>query len=294
MPGRPRQYRTTKQFLRAFHLTSLEDLPVMPDLGGEGQMRLNEVGEVVDAAEGVESGYGAHRGSVILILRGGAAVAALWIFAVLAVLLLLLCLIRVGVLVRFGNELIVTVRLGVFRFQVFPEKKRAKEKQKPKRKPPQSAKGKKQAFPKPTFSDVREAAGVLWPSIKKALGRSRRGIRIDPMELSVVLGGQEEPADAAQQYGTLQGTVWTVVPALEQLLVLPHPRIHIDIDFSAETVRASGQVGLSARIGTLVRIGLTLAIPALRWLLTYLKKKKQRPARKDGMTDGNGKEKSAA
>ena len=56
--------------------------------------------------------------------------AALWIFAVLAVLLLLLCLIRVGVLVRFGNELIVTVRLGVFRFQVFPEKKRAKEKQK--------------------------------------------------------------------------------------------------------------------------------------------------------------------
>ena len=97
------------------------------------------------------------------------------------------------------------------------------------------------------------------------------------------------------QYGTLQGTVWTVVPALEQLLVLPHPRIHIDIDFSAETVRASGQVGLSARIGTLVRIGLTLAIPALRWLLTYLKKKKQqRPAGKDGMTDGNGKEKSAA
>ena len=54
--------------------------------------------------------------------------AALWIFAVLAVLLLLLCLIRVGVLVRFGNELIVTVRLGVFRFQVFPEKKRGKAK----------------------------------------------------------------------------------------------------------------------------------------------------------------------
>ena len=69
--------------------------------------------------------------------------AALWIFAVLAVLLLLLCLIRVGVLVRFGNELIVTVRLGVFRFQVFPEKKRAKEKQKPKRKPPQKGRNKR-------------------------------------------------------------------------------------------------------------------------------------------------------
>ena len=54
VPGRPRQYRTTKQFLRAFHLTSLEELPELPDLGGEGQMRLNDAGEVVDPAETAE------------------------------------------------------------------------------------------------------------------------------------------------------------------------------------------------------------------------------------------------
>ena len=54
VPGRPHLYRTTKQFLRAFHLSSLEDLPEMPDLGGEGQMRLNENGEVVDPSEGAE------------------------------------------------------------------------------------------------------------------------------------------------------------------------------------------------------------------------------------------------
>ena len=51
VPGRPRLYRTTKHFLRAFHLTSLEDLPEMPDLGGEGQMRLTDSGEIVDPAE---------------------------------------------------------------------------------------------------------------------------------------------------------------------------------------------------------------------------------------------------
>ena len=48
VPGRPHLYRTTKQFLRAFHLTSLEDLPEMPDLGGEGQMRLGEDGQIID------------------------------------------------------------------------------------------------------------------------------------------------------------------------------------------------------------------------------------------------------
>ena len=54
VPGRPRLYRTTKQFLRAFHLTSLDDLPEMPDLGGEGQMRIGEDGQIVDPAESAE------------------------------------------------------------------------------------------------------------------------------------------------------------------------------------------------------------------------------------------------
>lgn len=48
VPGRPRLYRTTKSFLRAFHLNSLDDLPEMPGLETDGQMRLNEEGLVVD------------------------------------------------------------------------------------------------------------------------------------------------------------------------------------------------------------------------------------------------------
>ncbi len=48
VPGRPRLYRTTKAFLRAFHLNSLDELPEMPGLETDGQMRLNEDGDVVD------------------------------------------------------------------------------------------------------------------------------------------------------------------------------------------------------------------------------------------------------
>ena len=55
VPGRPHLYRTTKQFLRAFHLTSLEDLPEMPDLAADGQMRLNQQGEIVDPDAGEAS-----------------------------------------------------------------------------------------------------------------------------------------------------------------------------------------------------------------------------------------------
>ena len=60
VPGRPRLYRTTKQFLRAFHLSSLEDLPELTEPSGEedpldpeadGQMRLGENGEIVSSEE---------------------------------------------------------------------------------------------------------------------------------------------------------------------------------------------------------------------------------------------------
>ena len=50
VPGRPRLYRTTQSFLRAFHLNSLEDLPQMPGLEADGQLRLAEDGSVLDNA----------------------------------------------------------------------------------------------------------------------------------------------------------------------------------------------------------------------------------------------------
>jgi segregation and condensation protein B len=59
VPGRPRLYRTTKNFLRAFHLTSLEDLPEMPEMAGDGQMRIGEHGDIVDPAAERQELHGA-------------------------------------------------------------------------------------------------------------------------------------------------------------------------------------------------------------------------------------------
>lgn len=219
----------------------------------------------------------------------------LWILGILATLILLLCLMRVGVLVKLGEELTVTVRFGCLKFQVLPvRKKPPKHEKEPEEKQEEKAKAKpKKAFPKPTFSDIRDAARVLWPPLKKALYRTSRGVRIDPLDVSAVLGGQAEPADAAQLYGELHGLIWTGMPVLEKLLVIPQPHIHLDVDFTQGETRLQGTVGLSARIGTLLGIGLTVAVPELRWLLAYMKKKKRAPVRKDEL-DGNGKEQPTA
>ena len=51
VPGRPRLYRTTQAFLRAFHLQSLDDLPEMPGVEGDGQLRLDGQGKVLEMPE---------------------------------------------------------------------------------------------------------------------------------------------------------------------------------------------------------------------------------------------------
>ena len=182
-----------------------------------------------------------------------------WILGVLIFLIALLCWTRAGVLVTLGEPLRVEVKAGWLRFQVVPGKKR-----RPRRKPPQKkeeassgedgAEGKKK---RPSFSleEIRDAVRTLAPPLKRALGRTRRGIRIAPLRLSLALGGQEDPASAAKLYGELNAAVWAGMPVLEQLLDIPDPRIHTELDFNAEKTRTEGTLGITIRIGTALALG---------------------------------------
>ena len=51
------------------------------------------------------------------------------------------------------------------------------------------------------------------------------------------------------------------MPVLEQLLVIPQPHIHTDVDFSSGETRSAGEVGISARVGTLLGVGTCAADP---------------------------------
>lgn len=197
----------------------------------------------------------------------------LWILGVLAALLLLLCLTRVGAqIVLKDGSATVDVRVSVFRIRVYPKKETAETEKKEKK--PKEKKSKK-AVPKPSLADIKDAAKTLWPPLKKAVGRVRRGIRIDPLDMSLTLGGQEEPDKTAELYGYLHTGMWTVMPVLEAGLDIPDPHLHIGIDFTSAQTAAEGELGLTARIGTLLAAGLTVGIPALRWFLKYRKKMKQ-------------------
>lgn len=209
-----------------------------------------------------------------------------WFLAIIGILLalfLLFCLLRLGVLVTFGDTAAACLFIGPIKIQLTPSE--AKQKAKPKKEKQGEkeetgdALGKLKKIPKPTWEDIRSAYDTLWPPVRKALRRTRRGIRVAPLRLSVILGGREDPAAAAELYGYLNAGVWAVMPALEQLLVIPEPSIHMALDFDSPNTRAEGSAGLSIRIGTLIAVGLQVGIPALKWLLKYWKKHRKKTKR---------------
>lgn len=159
-----------------------------------------------------------------------------------------------------------------------PEKAQKQKKHKEKKNPPE----KQKAAPREkrklglTPGDIRSALPYLWQSLKGALRKTRQRLRIDPMQVSVILGGEEDPAASAETYGWVSAAVWTFMPRLEELMRIPDPYIHLDVDYSAAETKAEGEVGLSFQIRDLFAIGFAFGIPVLKWLLRWKKEKKLR------------------
>ena len=198
------------------------------------------------------------------------------ILGVIVVLVIVLLCLRVGVTIRFGDELHVTAHIGPQSIQIIPppEKKQAK---KQKAKPPSA----KAAKPKEkekldlhlTFDDVRGALSAAWRAIQGALRRAGKRIRINPMELNFVFG-DENPVNTAQWYGWVNIAIWTVMPRLEERVCMPDPHIHMEMDFDAMETKVSGTVGLSYRVADLLAIGFAAAGPLLRFGIPFLKRQR--------------------
>ena len=208
----------------------------------------------------------------------------LWILGILILLAVLIARTRISVRVRFGDgPLSAVLTIGPFRVPLTgeeekaPAKKEKKEKKAEKAAKKENALQSKRTLSKVTAADVKEAAAALWPPLKKALGRIRRGIRVDPMTVSVTIGAADDPAAGAETYGMAHGLVWTVMPALEKLIEIPDPGIQVGLDFESSVTRVRGEIGVKARIGTLIAVALQMGLPVLGWLSDWKKKHQADP-----------------
>lgn len=192
------------------------------------------------------------------------------VLMILLALFLLLCLTRVHVQVVFGGgETEIGLRIGWFRILPRPKTHKSRKAGAKKAEPTEEKQPKKTAANRFRFSPaaLRDGISVLWPPLRRALGRTRRGVRVDPLDICVCVGGQEDPASAAKTYGQLYGAVWSGMPLLERLVTVPAPHIRVEVDFQTVETTIRGKAGADIRIGTLLAAAVTVGLPALRWLM---------------------------
>ena len=193
---------------------------------------------------------------------------ALWILGIVLVLLAAVLLLRVGVQVAFGQELRVTAKIGPAAIVILPRPEKDKKPKKEKKKPEEKGEKKKVKF---TFDDFREAFPVLFEALKKTLGKIRKRMRVAPLRVSVIFGG-DDPSRVAEMYGWANVTLWTAMPPLEELIHIVDPHIHLGVDYNRFSTEAEGEGGVRFRVIDLLIIALTFGIPALKWYLQWQKK----------------------
>ena len=187
---------------------------------------------------------------------------------IILLLLLLLAGVRVGVIFHFGGQTTLKLRIGPVRLTILPKRKKEKRAAGAETAPQRAAPEKK----KNTLAagEVYDLVTAVFEGLRAMAHRAGKRLRVDPLELSAVIGGSD-PAQIAQRFGAANAAVWSLMPRLEEILRIPDPAIHLDMDYNAPQTAVSGTVGLSFRVGSLIEFIAAAAIPLLRWYRAYRK-----------------------
>ena len=193
---------------------------------------------------------------------------AFLVIGIIMLILLLLVSIRVGVVFHFGDQTTLKLRIGPVRLTILPKKKTEKRTAKAEAAPKQSAPPKKKN--KLTPLEVCNLVTAVFSGLRAMAHRAGKHLRVDPLELSAVIGGSD-PAEVAQSFGAATAAVWSLMPQAEEVLHIPNPAIHLDMDYNAPKTVVSGTVGLSFRVGNVIEFTVAAALPLLKWYRTYRK-----------------------
>ncbi len=190
------------------------------------------------------------------------------VLLIILALLVLLAFLRIKVSLCFGEQLHAWLFVGPFKTELF--KKRDKG--------PKAAKVKKEKKPrpKPSFDEVIELLKTLLKALKSALRRLKRSVHIDPLTVSLRIA-DKDPAKTAQLYGYANAAMWTLMPLAEDAFDIPHPAIHLEMDFERERFAWEGELGVSLRVFDILAIVLVLLVPLVKWYCRFLRAHKNDP-----------------
>lgn len=193
--------------------------------------------------------------------------------------LALLAVTPIGIRLRYNSDgIFLQAVAGLIRITLLPKKKKAKEKEKPDSKQKRPA-GKAAKDGKTASASQKEQGGSLtdfWPLVKVGLdflGEFRRKLRLDNLELKLILGGGD-PDDLAANYGKAWAALGNLMPQLDRIFVIRKRNIEVECDFVADQTSVIVHVQVTITIGRLLAILVRYGIRGVREYLKITNKRK--------------------
>ncbi|MCI8422312.1 MAG: hypothetical protein HFF50_02100 [Lawsonibacter sp.] len=212
---------------------------------------------------------------------------ALYILAVVVLVLFLLGQIRVGGQVEYSQAgLTAWIRLGAVFLQVFPWKWKKKERPPKEKKKPQTPKKTKPPTAEPPTLVQRAGGGLeyaqaLLPILLKAAGCFYRKLQMDVLELELIVGA-EDPMDAALLYGRAAAVLGALWYPLVGAFHVKDGRARTAVDFQTSEMTIYAKASLSLKIWQVLWLGMFFGIRTLWAALAVRRgqkiKQKQRKA----------------
>lgn len=191
-----------------------------------------------------------------------------------ALLLALILILQVPLRVRFRydqGDLALWLRFGPVRCQLFPRPEEPEEKpeEAPKKKPKKKERPKK---PKAGISreQILYALEKLPPILGRALKRTGRSIRIEPLKVWLLVAGSD-PADAAVLYGHLAAALAAGLPVLRETIRIREEDVRLYLDLTERQIDCIADVGLVLRPWSLLITGVRALASLIRWYLGFRK-----------------------
>ncbi len=215
----------------------------------------------------------------------------------LAILILLFA--RLRLLLYYENGLRLSLSYLFLRFRLYPRRQRKKKRRKGKKKSAavagsgthKVATGKRSGKKKPlSLGDIRFLIGVLRDVLATMLEKSSRHVRIRIRRLSLSIGGSEDAAKAAIEYGLAAQSVAYLTAFLTNTGFLKKPKhnaIDVRVNFLEKQHKFAARTELSCSLIYLI----PLAVSALMQALTA--KRRWTYRRRNGTVKAENTEKNA-
>lgn len=195
-------------------------------------------------------------------------------------ILLLLAALPLGVSVRYDSGgAVARIILGPVRITLFPRKKKKQKKKAKKQEQQQKSPPKEKKSPAPEKKEASPKGGSLTdflPLVKiglQMLDCFRRKLRVDRLELKLILGG-DDPCDLAVNYGRAWAAVGNLLPGLERVLVIGQREIEVECDFTSDQTLVIARLELTITLGRLISMGVIYGVRALIAFMKIQKKRK--------------------